>query len=102
MKKYKTHNNGAKWCGGFLLGHIECSYDFLIDKFGEPHNSDGYKSDAEWEIEFEDGIQCCIYNYKTGKNYLGKDGLNKEDTTEWNIGGHNPKVIEIIKEIKES
>jgi len=40
---------------------------------------------------------ATIYNYKDGKNYLGKEGLEVEEITNWHIGGHNEAVVGWIK-----
>ena len=57
-----------------LKGTITTTYSKLVDKYGDPLEIDGYKSDAEWIIEWEDGVIGTIYNWKNGKNYLGDDG----------------------------
>ena len=97
---YKTHNEKSIDVGGTCLqGYIEVDYKKLTELFGKPHDSDGYKVDAEWDIEFEDGTVATIYNYKTGKNYNGKSGTAKTKITSWNIGGHENKVVELINKI---
>ena len=101
---YVTHNEGVNEnaiFGSSLIGYIKCSYQELIDAFGEPlridlSTSDG-KTDVEWEIEFQDGTYLHIYNWKNGKNYLGEEGLEVEDMTEWNVGGHTAKDLEKLK-----
>ncbi len=56
--------------------------------------TDEYKVDAEWHVSFVDhegehiGF-VTIYNYKTGKNYLGHDGLRVGDIKTWHIGSKN-------------
>lgn len=87
--KYLTHNQKKDivTCCTSLVGEIAVDYATLKRFFGQPTGSDGYKSDAEWEIEFEDGKVATIYNWKDGKNYNGKDGLPKTKITNWHIGG---------------
>lgn len=75
--------------GTSLMGEITCSYQKLCKIFGHPEHSDGYKTDAEWAIKFDDGTVASIYNWKDGKNYNGNDGLNVEDISNWHIGGHS-------------
>ena len=89
-----SHRHGTSY-----LGEVYADYDLLISKFGEPTDSfDGYKSDAEWIIEFEGGTVATIYNWKDGKNYRGEDGLSKEAIKEWHIGGVRACVVEWVKD----
>ena len=97
---FKTHNEkNINTNGTSLQGEINVSYQKLIELFGEPTPSDEYKSDAEWEIEFEDGTIATIYNWKNGKNYLGENGSDVEDIRNWHIGGFNKKAVELVEEI---
>lgn len=84
--------------GTHLQGYINCSYDDLTSVLGYPLESgfDDYKSDAEWDIQFEDGMVATIYNWKNGKNYCGEDGLNLCDMTQWNVGGRSKEVVERV------
>lgn len=77
----------------YLIGEITASYEKLRTKFGHPNNGDGYKTDVEWTIKFEDGTIATIYNWKDGKSYKGKDGLDVKDITNWHIGGYNGKAL---------
>lgn len=96
--KFKTHNEGIPHEGGCLQGHIKVNYKTIKSTFGKPHNSDGYKTDAEWSIKFEDGTYVTIYNYKDGKNYCGKEGIPKTKITDWHIGGSGGQHgIDLIK-----
>ena len=99
MMKFKTHNDKKiDTNGGYYLDYFNVPYDVLVKLFGKPHGSDEYKADAQWDIELEDGRVGSIYNYKTGKNYLGNKGLKTEDITYWHIGGKEKLVAkEIIK-----
>ena len=99
---FKTHNNKEiDVCGTSLVGKIETTYAQLVELFGEPTPSDEYKSDAEWEIELEDGTVNTIYNWKNGRNYLGIDGLDVEDITDWHIGGfEEPTKLRELLQIK--
>ena len=76
--------------GGCLNGHVTVSHAKLVDLLGEP-DIDGDKVDAEWAVSFK-GKTFAIYNYKTGKNYLGAEGLKTEDITNWHIGGEDKKI----------
>ena len=102
--KFKTHNeNRYITTGGItsLQGHIDISYKELVKIFGESDCWDDYKTDAEWDIEFEDRTVATIYNYKTGKNYLGEEGLSKEEIRDWHIGGRNKRAVELVHKAVE-
>ena len=89
-KTFETHNDiSINSNGTCLQGYINAHYYDLLETFGEPTESDGYKVDAEWRIEFEDGTVATIYNWKNGPNYCGADGTPVEYITEWNVGGKN-------------
>ena len=81
LEEYDTRVNGTS-----LTGYLEIRYSDLVEMFGEPLTGDGYKVDAEWNLEIDGDNIVTIYNYKTGKNYLGANGLNVEDITRWHIG----------------
>lgn len=73
-----------------LQGHIEATYAALVATFGEPFRDDGSgdgKTDVEWEIKLPSGKLVYLYNWKNGKNYLGPDGKDVKDITDWNVGG---------------
>ena len=91
-----------------LQGEVNVTYSDLVKIFGKPHSQgDSYKSDAEWCFAFnhpnskcEDGfVVATIYNYKDGKNYLGQNGIDVEDITNWHVGGHNKLALKLIKAI---
>ena len=86
--KFTTHNEEAQIdvCGTHLIGGVICSYDKLVEVFGEPLEGD-YKTDAEWYLKFSDGETATIYNWKNGKNYCGDEGLDVEEITTWHVGG---------------
>jgi len=79
----------------------------LIDILGPPHYTPEpgatSKTQAEWAFKFKDGTVATIYDYKTGKSYLGEDeGQDMEETTEWHIGGKSQKATQYIKDWIES
>ena len=92
----KTTNYG----GTFLQGYIKATYEQLLKTFGEPHdpNGDNYKTDVEWAFEFADGTVATLYNWKNGKNYCGKEGLELNDIYEWNVGGRSEKAVSRLLE----
>ena len=102
---YTTHNETKEIQLGMssLRGCIEVSYADLVQAFGEPmsYGFDDYKSDAEWNIAFEDGTRVSIYNYKDGINYCGEQGTPTEQITDWHIGGFNEKAVQRVNEVLE-
>lgn len=92
-------NNDAGIDGTALMGAVEVSYQRIVDVFGQPNEGDGEKVDAEWIIQFSDGLVATIYNYKSGKNYNGNEGQKTEEITDWHIGGKDPKVVDRVKRI---
>ena len=82
-----------------LQGYIDISYAELVEMLGEPIGDDGYKVDAEWAILFGSGQVATIYNYKDGRNYMGDEGLDKEDIRDWHIGGKSATAIKKVSEL---
>ena len=83
--------------GTALQGEITETYANLVNVFGHPHHDgDGYKTDAEWDLKFDDGTIATIYNWKNGVNYLYNEGLQVEDITEWHIGGTNKRAVDLV------
>jgi len=97
--KYETHNDiDIDTSETHLQGYINTDYDTLVELFGEPFENDGeYKTDVEWEIKFEDGVISTIYNWKNGKNYLGNDGIDISEMSEFNVGGFEKKSLTNIE-----
>lgn len=92
----KNHNTGATADGTHLQGYIDISYDDLVHLFGEPCNGDGYKVDAEWVLEWDDGTVTTIYNYKDGPNYCDEDSVYQsisDKNDDWHIGGISKLAI---------
>ena len=103
LMKFVTHNqSNIDVSGTHLQGHINVEYSVLKKIFGKPTLGDEYKTDAEWEILFEDGTVATIYNWKNGKNYLGRNGTAKTKITHWNVGGNSKEVVERIQEVLKS
>jgi len=105
-RSIRTHNDGFDiWAdaskkglmGTSLMGYIDISYAELVKTFGNP-NAGCDKSDAEWAIT--DGTRVAtIYNYKDGKNYMGKSGTATSKIRDWHIGGHDQSGAEMLKEL---
>lgn len=94
--KYFTHNqlpiniNSTSY-----QGIIRVSYDQIVQAFGKPLTEGLDKSDAEWEIRFEDGTIATVYNWKNGPSYGGPPA---EYIDEWNVGGHSQTAYELVKQ----
>jgi len=98
--QFHTHNETEiQTMGTSLQGVVRVAYQDLIKIFGEDTCFDNYKTDAEWEIVFGDKQVATIYNYKDGRNYLGEDGMDKEDIIDWHVGGKSKEVYYRIEEI---
>ena len=95
--KFVKANSGSGTC---LQGYVDVSYAKLVEVFGKPHSKgDEYKVDAEWVVKFEDGTLATIYNYKTGKNYLGKkEGQAVKNIRDWHVGGFKKEAAVRVSE----
>lgn len=76
-----------------MQGYLNANFLDLISIFGEPDEGDGYKKDANWDIQFKDGTVATIYNYKDGYNYCGDDGQPVDNITCWHIGGFDKRAL---------
>jgi len=100
--QFKTHNNTyVRIHGTSLQGHMYTEYAKLKKAFGKPNCGDEYKIDAEWDIEFDDGLIATVYNWKNGKAYLGKDGTPKTKITYWHIGGKSQEAVDRVVTVLE-
>ena len=102
LRNYITHNDNKiiPTCGTHLQGEIVVTYTKLIETFGEAKGgSDDYKTDAEWNIQFDNGDVATIYNWKNGKAYLGCEGLDLECIDMWHVGGLTKDVVTEIQKI---
>lgn len=91
---------GTGCCGSFSDG---TRYSDLVKAFGEPETINGWETDVEWRGKIREKV-FTIYNYKTGKNYLGEKGLPVEKITDWHIGGKSKevsaKLLEYFEEMR--
>lgn len=99
--KFVTHNDthDIEVDGTHYVGEIRTKYDDLIAAFGKPTSGDGYKTDAEWEVRFANGMVATIYNWKDGHNYNDGDGMDVEDITNWHIGGRDERVVNMVTNV---
>lgn len=96
--QFTTHNDGEiEFHGTCLQGCINATHKELCAIFGQPHDGDGYKVDAEWDVRFGDGTVATVYNWKDGPNYNGKDGTPVEQIKDWHVGGLDRKALEHIE-----
>lgn len=100
---FKTHNDKEVNVGGTsLIGTIDAGFYQIKKVFGKPIPTDecDYKTEAEWHIEFEDGVAATIYDYKVGKKYEGNlYGIAKTKITHWHVGGHDEVALERVKKL---
>lgn len=91
-KTFKSLNKPSRHViGTGLAGYLDCTYDHLVNLFGEPTiKTDEYKTSAEWHIEVRtnDVLQgvASIYDYKQHKGYC-EDGVETHEIDEWHVGG---------------
>jgi hypothetical protein len=85
----KVNDASIALSGTSLINIFSFDYSTIVNTFGYPDEGDGYKTDAEWSIELDNGDVVTIYNYKDGKNYNDHDGLEVEEITNWHFGGNN-------------
>lgn len=82
--------------GASNVNYLVATYAQLVAAFGdgtlEPR--DDYKQMAQWRINTVHGM-VDLYDYKTGTCYLGADGQELEDITEWHVQG-SEKAIEVM------
>lgn len=99
MTIFTTHNTGTiDVNGSYLQGRIDASYSDLCRVFGKPTTGDSYKTDANWNVLFQDGHVATIYNYKDGINYNGtEDGTPTELIRDWHIGGFTQKAVDHVQ-----
>lgn len=84
-----------------LQGYVTANYRTLVALFGKPNDGDGYKVDAEWNLQTPYGF-VTIYNYKDGKNYCGKEGTATTKITDWHIGGTGTDAVPFIQSVVEA
>jgi len=103
MLKYITHND-YDICTDHThkQGNLDADYSLLCKLFGQPFDGDGYKVDAEWMIEFDDGTIATIHNWKDGRNYCGAEGLPTQQIRIWSVGGHDIRALNLIKDMVEN
>lgn len=104
-KKLKIKMGAGKVSGTSAQGYMPdgVTYQQLVDVFGCPNGDvdQDTKIDCEWYGTIDDDASdrtFTIYNYKTGRSYLGDAGKEIEHLVgkEWHIGGNLPYVAELV------
>jgi hypothetical protein len=86
-------NKRSIMCSGTCLqGYIDCSYQELIDKLGEPEEGDGDKTRADWAIQATIGDEKFVATLYDWKEYRPL-----EEVPTWNIGGFNADAVRLLK-----
>ena len=104
---FKTHNDSYITFHPTKRGEIVADYKKLVALFGEPteegEGEGGWEVDAEWLIEFEDGTEARVYNYKNGKNWNGSFGTPISMIKNWCVDSeeddNSGKALQYIKEL---
>ena len=95
--KEEFETDMEKRSGTSFQGYLYVEYNELVEKFGKSHGLDSnHKIDAEWIVDTPHGV-ATIYNYKNGKAYLGKQGLDTPKIVAWHVGGKNVQSYEWVK-----
>ena len=96
--KYQTHNEKEiDITDTHGRGDLTATYGQLVELFGEPMDKTmGFKTDAEWVLEYENGAIVTIYNWKNGKNYCGDEGLAIEEVDTWSVGGNTSAAPDFV------
>jgi hypothetical protein len=85
MNTFTTNVSADRANGSCLQGYIETTYDNIVEHLGAPVWTRGGKTNAQWIVEFEDGLIATLYDWKL--NACPK-GLYK-----WHVGGHKGDVV---------
>ena len=98
LEKGKVYRDDNADIGGtHLVGEVETTHFNIVRIFGEPNPElgDSLKTDAEWTLMTPAGV-ATLYNWKDGKNYLGDEGTETADITNWHIGGKSKDVVNYV------
>lgn len=86
--------------GTSLQGAMDASFAEICERLGPPDScGDGYKVDAEWVRRGPSGVIFTIYNYKSGRNYLGPDAIDVAEIRDWHIGGYGKQAVEEVRKL---
>jgi hypothetical protein len=91
---YKITSDGA--LGTHLVGYIEATRSYLELFFNQPNEyGEGDKITTQWEIEFVNGVEASVYDWKRYDE--GAPELN--EVIEWHIGGSSAESLELVAEV---
>ncbi len=79
-----------------MQGKIECTYDKLVELFGEPLPGDGDKTHCEWVVAFIDGPEATIATI-----YDWKEWISPKNVTDWHIGGFSKAAAQKVQKAVE-
>lgn len=86
-------DNQANNSGTCYQGRLVGNYQKIIERFGKPVESDGYKVSGEWIFKSENGDIVTLYDWKSTKLYDEELPLVEEfkhfPQCVFNIGAHN-------------
>lgn len=92
----------ANAVGTSLQGELQIPFSRVVEVFGEPQESDGYKVAFEWRIAFADGTVATIYDYKASSLYNDEyptpEQMREQNFSDWHIGGRTTRAVELVRE----
>ena len=92
MKTTFKVNSNVDTCGTNRKSEILASYSRLVELFGEPIESDGYKVSGEWVFESETGGVVTLYDWKQtvlyDPDYPSIEEFRNQACGWFNIGAH--------------
>ena len=77
----------SKIDGNSYVGEIDCSYDKLVDVFGEPSDIKFEKVNMIWMIKYKKGY-ISIYDWKTSEDPKTRDT--------WFVGSIDDDALDFI------
>ena len=85
--------------GTYKQGELSLPFAVLQNWLGNPDagTADG-KTDAEWVLIIDGFEIVTIHNWKNGTAYLGPEGLELSQMTEWTVGGHRDNAVSALGE----
>jgi hypothetical protein len=99
MISYEVQGGFDRTAGSHLQGHITALYSTLVAMFGEPMQGDGYKTQAEWVVEFydEEADEYVITTIYDWKQYDRKP----QQVIDWNVGGFKSSAVTLLNKAIE-
>ena len=77
--------------GTSLRGAVDIGYSELVEKLGEPHDTEGDKTKAEWAFVV-DGVIVTIYDYKN-------HGRSLHSIRDWHVGGKESDALDAAEKL---